>query len=112
MSRVAHVGVAVGIGLFCCAWCVVGQVLWMSAAVGGASASNVSFILGAVVWVGVLLGSLRAAFLSLKKALRAPPRTTSPKAAASASTFEAQQTLATPDDKLAHLVKTPKDETP
>jgi len=93
-------------------WCIVGQILWMGAAMGGASGSDVSFILGVVVWGGVLLASLRAAFLSLKRALRAPTRTPSPTPAASARTLEAQQALATTDERLAHLVKTPKDETP
>src|SRR4051794_26879856 len=88
-----RLGVAVGLGLFCWIWCIVGQVLWMGAAMGGSSASDLSFILGVVVWGGVLLASLWAAFLSLKKALRSPPRMQSRTPTASARTLEAHSLL-------------------
>jgi len=102
-------GVALDL-LFCWMWWIVGQILWMGAAMVGASDFRCFFHPGCGRLGGVLLACFWAAFLSLKRALRAPPRTPSPTPAASAGTPEAQQALATPDEKLARLVKTPKDE--
>jgi hypothetical protein len=111
MSRASHLGITVGLVLFCCAWWVFGKVLWMSAAAGGASASDVSFIMGVIVWSGVQLGSLWGALVSLKRALRAPSRMPSTEVAVSASEPEQQRDLSTPDEKLAHLLRKPKDDT-
>ena len=105
MSRTAHFGIGIGAGLFCCAWCVVGQILYMAAAFGGASVTDVSFIATFIFWGGILLGGVWFAFRSFRRALR-PLKQVAP-AVASPPTSDPQHERATPDEKLAHLLKKP-----
>jgi hypothetical protein len=114
MSRGSHFGISVGIGLFCVLWCFIGVAWFFGLAVSrdsvsGASIFDSSFIVFYVFWGSVFLGCLWGAFQSFRRAARTPQRNL-PMETPTSSTESEQHDLATPDEKLAHLVKKPKDE--
>ena len=112
MSRTAHFGIGVGIILLCVLWCFFGVFMFFALAVGkdsrGASIYDSSFIALYVVFGAGLLGDTWFAFLSFRRALRSPrldsPAETSPLPAPP----KQKDDLATPDERLAHLVKRPE----
>jgi len=95
---------AIGLGLFCWMWWIVGQILWMGAAMGGASDSDVSFI-----WVwsfGAVFCSPASGLLpEFEKGFASTATNAIAHAGCLGRTPEAQQALATPDEKLARLVR-------
>jgi hypothetical protein len=102
MTRTAHFSIGIGLCLFCCVWCVVGQVLYMAAVTGGASVTDASFIATFIFWAIVFLGGAWIALRSFWRALRPPRRIELPVVT---PTSDQQPSLTTPNDKLAHLVK-------
>ena len=106
MSRNAHFGIGIGILLLCVLWFFFGVFMFFATAAGkdsrGASIYDSSFITLYVVFGGGLLGGLWGAFQSFRRALRPPGRVVP---LAGPSTSPQQTDLATPDEKLAHLVK-------
>jgi hypothetical protein len=106
MSRNAHFGIGIGILLLCVVWFVFSVFMFFAVAAGkdsrGASIFDSSFITLYVVFGGGLIGGLWVAFKNFRRALRPPERVVPP---AEPSTFTQQTDLATPDEKLAHLVK-------
>lgn len=105
MSRIAHFGIGIGILLLCALWFVFGVFMFFALAAGkdsrGASIADPSFIMLYVVFGGGLLGGCWIAFQSFRRALRPPAMVIPPTSPASEQSSE----LATPDERLAHLVK-------
>lgn len=115
MNRGAHFGIGLGMMLFCGFWCLIGYAWFIGLAISrdsvpGASVFDSSFITLYVVWGSVFLGCLWGAFLSFRRALRLRRRSALPEPPESPIS-KRQPDLATPDEKLAHLVKRSKDET-
>ena len=106
MSRNAHFGIGIliiGLGVF---WCFVGVAWFIGLAVSRdsvpeASIFDSSFVSFYFVWGSIFLACIWGAFRSFRQARRQTVRV--PPAAPSAP--EQQPELATPDEKLAHLVK-------
>jgi hypothetical protein len=105
MSRNAHFGIGIGILLLCVLWLFFGVFMFFAVAAGkdsrGASIYDSSFIVLYVVFGGGVLGGLWLAFQSFRRALRPPERVAPP----APSTAVPKTDLATPEEKLAHLVK-------
>ena len=101
-------GIALGfVGWF---WLMVGLVVWIGNGLGKDSGPapffDGPFIGFLVLWGGVFIGIAWAAFRCFKRALR-PPRLDSASPAPEPARRDAPQSLATPDERLAHLVKKP-----
>lgn len=105
MSRNAHFGIGIGILLLCVLWFFFGVIMFFAIATGkdsrGASIYDPSFIVLYVVFGGGLLGGLWFAFQSFRRAMRPPDRIIFPTAPLADQPTE----LATPNERLAHLVK-------
>lgn len=105
MSRNAHLGIGIGVLLLCSLWFIFGVFMFFALAAGkdsrGGSIFDSSFILLYLVFGGGLLAGLWIALRSFRRALRPPTKVTPP----ISPTVEQPSTLATPDDKLAHLIK-------
>ncbi len=105
MSRNARFGIGIVSLLLCVLWFFFGVFVFFANAAGkdsrGVGIYDSSFIVLYVVFGGGLLGGLWFAFHSFRRAFRPPERIVSPTAPRS----EQPTKLATPDDRLAHLVK-------
>jgi hypothetical protein len=103
MTRGAHFGIGLAILGLCVAWFYFGVFIFFAAAAGkdsrGASLSD--FVPVFVVFGGGFLFGFCAAFLSFRRALRRESAVIPPPAPTSPHTSE----VATPDQRLAHLVK-------
>jgi hypothetical protein len=111
MSRKLHFGIGLAVLLFCFLWCLLGFLQFMSLAVGrdsipGASVFDSSFISFYVIWGAVFLGCLWLILRSFSRAMRRAQSNPSADAV-SRNGLEQQSKMATPDEKLAHLVKRP-----
>src|SRR5882762_3988465 len=107
MNRTTHFAIGAAIILLCVLWCLVG-VAWVIGlglsrdSMPAASVFDSSFMTFYILWGSGFLLCLWAAFRSFRQALRRPVRlapTPTP------SPSGQQPDLATPDEKLAHLVK-------
>jgi cytochrome b561 len=112
VSRTAHFGIGVGIILLCVLWCVFGVFVFWAVAVGkdsrGATIYDSSFITLYVIFGAGLLVGFGLAFLSFRRALRPPQLDSPPEPPLELSTPERRDDVATPDERLAHLVKKTK----
>jgi hypothetical protein len=109
MSRTAHFGIGVGLILFSVLWCFFGVFMFLALAVGNdsraATIHDASFIILYVIFgAGVLIG-LWFAFLSFRRALRPPRLDSPPETLPPLPAPTRQNDLATPDERLAYLVK-------
>jgi hypothetical protein len=111
MTRTAHFGIGLALGLVSAFWCAMGLALWIGNAIGKDSPIagpffDPKFVVTLLVWGAILLCILWGMFRSFRRALR-PPRLDSinpPPEAAPKPTLESP---AAPDERLAHLVKKP-----
>lgn len=110
MSRTAHLGIGILLGLVFCFWCMMGMALVVASAFAkdgsGEEFFNAHFIAWCVFWTAIASGILWGIFRSLKSALRPPPRQPLGVASESVQIERAAQS-ATPDERLAHLLKNP-----
>jgi hypothetical protein len=107
MSRNTHFAIGTGILVLCAFWCLMGIAWFFGLGFGrdsvpGASVFDSSFMTFYILWGSGFLLFLWAAFRSFQTALRRPKRAVPP----SAPSATAQQVaVATPDKKLARLLK-------
>jgi hypothetical protein len=107
MSRGTYLIAAVALGVIAVLWwfakwfLVVGSVIEKDSAPGGADVSGV-----VAVWLIIFLGILFCILWCLSRAFR-PVRREAGSLPPSPSQPQQSQSLATPDEKLAHLVKKP-----
>lgn len=110
MSRNAYFLIAVVLGFVGYVWWKAKWLLYWGNAVGkdstGASFYDASFIVALVVWGGIFVGILWGMWWCLKRAFRPPRKNVGHLPPEAAQTQKAPD-LATPDEKLAHLVKKP-----
>jgi ABC-type nickel/cobalt efflux system permease component RcnA len=110
MNRTAYFLVAIILGFVAYWWWTVRWLLYFGNAVGkdstGRSFYDASFIAILVVWGILLLGILWGIWRCLKQAFRPPRMDSSPRVS---EPPQVQKTPdgATPDERLAHLVKKP-----
>src|SRR5690242_7280020 len=100
MSRTAHLGIAILLGLVFCFWCMMGMALVVGNAFAkdgsGGEFFDAHFIAWCVFWIAIASGILWRIFRSLKSAFRPPLR--QPVGVASASVqIEPAAHSATPD---------------
>jgi hypothetical protein len=100
MSKLLHFGIGVALLLFFLFWCVFGVFMFVGYGAFGFSADGY-----VVLWVGVFLASIWGIFSTFRRALRAPRRDSPTETVTAGSSPERQPDVATPDEKLAHLVK-------
>jgi hypothetical protein len=111
MTRTAHFGIGLALGLLSAFWCAMGLALWIGNAVGKDSPVagpffDTKFVLTLAVWGAILLSIFWGMFRSFKRALR-PPRLDSSKPAPDDTPIAVPKSSPTPDERLAHLVKKP-----
>lgn len=100
MSKLSHLGIGVALLLFFLFWCVFGVFMFVGYGAFGFSAD--AYV---VLWAAVFLASIWGMFSTFRRALRAS-RSDSPAEAVTAQrSVERKPDVATPDEKLAHLVK-------
>jgi len=112
MSRLSRLGIGIALCLFCVICFGVGYVAFIGTAISkdsvpGASVFDGKFIVVYVVFGGLILGALWFALINFKSAFAAPQRPGRPEAAQDPEPRPASG--ATPEERLAHLVKQPSD---
>lgn len=113
MSRLSHLGIGVALCFFCAICFIVGCFAFFGTAINknsvpGASVFDGGFIVIYVVFGGLILGGLWFALASFRRVFRAAPRQ-APAPAPVATQAPQLPSTATPDEKLAHLVRKPDD---
>ena len=111
MSRTAYFCIAVALGFVGWFMTVIYTVLNIGNGLGkdsvpGASFYDAGFITVLVIWGGIFLGIIWGAWTCLKRAFRPPPKEASSSSPQPVQPQKASE-LATPDERLAHLVKKP-----
>src|SRR6266536_1694447 len=108
MSRTAHLGIGILLGLLLCFWCMMGVALVVANAFAkdgsGGEFFDAHFIAWCVFWTAIASGILWGIFRRLKSAFRPPPRQAIGVASKSVQVEPAAHS-ATPDERLAHLLK-------
>ena len=107
MSRTAHFGVAVTLGLLGWFWCWCGFVSWGGLAISkdsvpGASLFDADFIALYIIWGCGFLGILWGILWSLGRTFRPPRKDLS---RSPPEPVKPQQDFKTPDEKLAHCAR-------
>lgn len=115
MGRSAHLCLGIATILLCVIWCLFGLIMFLAAAAGldgrGAGLDHPDFIEVYVVFGGGLLGGLWFALRSFRRAFKSPRSGPAvEKKSAPSGRPGPQKSAETPDERLAHLVKKPKDE--
>jgi hypothetical protein len=109
MSRNAHFGIGIAVGIFGWFWVMCLWFMFWGRGIQTDSRSDTfysdSFIIGLIIWGTGFLGILWAIRLCLKRTFRPPRLDTPPQAPTPLVAIEQQQELRTPDEKLAHLVR-------
>ena len=113
MNRVSHLGIGIGLCVFSFVCFSMGRLMFLGMAIGkdsvpGASIFDGDFITLYVVDSSLILGALWFALLSFRRAFRPPTRRPSVPPATAIQALEIHS-AATPEEKLAHLVKKPND---
>jgi hypothetical protein len=111
MTRTAHLGIGFALGLFGAFWCAIGLTLWIGNALGKASPVSppffdTKFVELLLIWGAIFLCILWGMFRSFKRALR-PPRLDATNPAPEAVPKAIPERPATPDERLALMVKKP-----
>ena len=111
MTRTAHLGIGLALGLLGAFWCAMGLALWIGNGVGKASPTSppffdTKFVVTLLIWGAIFLCILWGVFRSFKRALT-PPRLDSGNPAPETAQKAVPERPATPDERLAHLVKKP-----
>jgi hypothetical protein len=100
MRKLSHLGIGVVLLLFFLFWCLFGIFMFVGYTAFGSSAD--AFV---VLWAAVFLASILGVFSTFRRALRAS-RNDSPTVPVTAQSSSARKPdVATPDQRLAHLVK-------
>jgi hypothetical protein len=110
VSRTTHFGIGIAIAALCFFWVMLCRVMFLAVAFdvdahGEGSVFDARFILLYLVGGSGFIGGIWCAFLCFRRALRPPRLEVPPPTCTPSVTPEQQQSLATPDERLAHLVK-------
>jgi hypothetical protein len=111
MNRTTYFCIAVALGFVGWFWSFGYTVLYVGNglakdSVPGASFYDGGYIIMLVIWSGIFLGIIWSAWFCLKRAFRPPPKVSSSSTPEPIQSDKASE-LATPDERLAHLVKKP-----
>jgi hypothetical protein len=100
MSKLSHFGIGVALLLFLLFWCVFGVLMFVGYGAFGFSAD--AYV---VLWAAVFLTSIWGIFFTFRRALRTSRSDFPVETVTAQSSSERKPDVATPDEKLAHLVK-------
>jgi len=109
MSRIAHFGIALAILTICVLWCVFGVFMFFALAAGrdsrGGTIYDSAFIVLYLIFGAGFFVGLWFAFRSFRSALRPSRPVSQIETGQAPDATKQQDALATPDERLAHLVK-------
>jgi hypothetical protein len=100
MSKLSHLGIGVALLLFFLFWCAFGVFMFVGYGAFGFGAD--AFV---VLWAAVFLASVWGMFSTFRRALRTWRSDSRVETRTIHSLSEQKPEVATPDERLAHLVK-------